>query len=65
MVEIMSALHAVNFGLEADFFGCPFKGDALQVVHDLYMAFPLSLINRTRHFVIISTKQVPSSFSSS
>jgi ABC-type uncharacterized transport system permease subunit len=43
MVEIMSALHAVNFGLEADFFGCPFKGDALQVVHDLYMAFPLSL----------------------
>lgn len=43
IVEIMSALHAVNFGLELGFLDVLFEGDFLQVVHDLNMASPLSL----------------------
>lgn len=40
MVEMMSALHAVEFGVAGGWFDIVFEGDSLQVVNDLNKPLP-------------------------
>lgn len=49
MAEVMSALHAINFGIARGWFDIVFEGDALQVFHDHYMTPPH--LHHTGHFV--------------